>query len=74
MKMTVLVLLNIRFRLILNLLLMMLYLKVIDFNQNCINLSANKICLITHYLKFFNKELNQLFKENIYEKSRENRF
>lgn len=50
---------------------MMLYLKVIDFNQNCINLSANKICLITHYLKFFNKELNQLFKENIYEKSRE---
>lgn len=49
-------------------------LKVIDFNQNCINLSANKICLIAHYLKFFNKELNQLFKENIYEKSRENRF
>lgn len=49
-------------------------LKVIDFNHNCINLSANKICLIVHYLKFFNKELNQLFKENIYEKSRENRF
>ena len=49
-------------------------LKVIDFNQNCINLSANKICLISHYLKFFNKELNQLFKENIYEKSRGNRF
>lgn len=49
-------------------------LKVIDFNQNCINLSANKIRLIAHYLKFFNKELNQLFKENIYEKSRENRF
>lgn len=49
-------------------------LKVIDFNQNCINLSANKICLIAHYLKFFTKELNQLFKENIYEKSRENRF
>lgn len=46
-------------------------LKVIDFNQNCINLSANKIRLIAHYLKFFNKELNQLFKENIYEKSRE---
>lgn len=49
-------------------------LKIIDFNQNCINLSAKKICLIAHYLKFFNKELNQLFKENIYEKSRENRF
>lgn len=49
-------------------------LKIIDFNQNCINLSAKKICLIAHYLKFFNKELNLLFKENIYEKSRENRF
>lgn len=49
-------------------------LKVIDFNQNCINLSANKISLIAHYLKFFNNELNQLFKENIYEKSGENRF
>lgn len=48
-------------------------LKIIDFNQNCINLSVNKICLIAHYLKFFNKEFNQLFKENIYEKSSEYR-
>lgn len=48
-------------------------LKIIDFNQNCECLSVKTICLIAHYLKFFNKELSQLFKENIYEKSREYR-
>lgn len=54
--------------------------ELIDFkcinnlNHKIVNLSLNETFLIAHYFKFFNKELNQLFKENIYEKSRENRF